>query len=88
MAWNEKAIELLGEEITDILDNNDISVYRAKKQTAVLKSDWNFILTQERILLLTLIVTVLTALQRRSLNMQGTLTQRNTLKCGLRQEVL
>lgn len=31
MAWDEKATELLGEEITDILDNNDISVYHAEE---------------------------------------------------------
>ena len=31
MAWDKRATELLGEEITDILDNNDISVYNAEK---------------------------------------------------------
>lgn len=31
MAWDKRATELLGEEITDILDNNDISVYSAEK---------------------------------------------------------
>lgn len=42
MAWNEKAIELLGEEITDILDNNDISVYRAKKTDSGLEIGLEF----------------------------------------------
>lgn len=31
MAWDKRATELLGEEITDILDNNDISVYSAEE---------------------------------------------------------
>lgn len=31
MAWDKRATELLGEEITDILDNNDISVYHAEE---------------------------------------------------------
>ena len=31
MAWNNNAEKLLGEELTNILNNNDISVYSAEQ---------------------------------------------------------